>query len=99
MPSPRLHLFLKAVAFVVFPLGAIGVVLTVYERIRTGHGADAFQNGYGQYETWASYAGLLIATPLIFLGIFLVRRWQVWRRARAQGMTIKEVLDGLKRNP
>jgi hypothetical protein len=28
-----------------------------------------------------SYAGLLVAAPLILLGIFLTRRWQLWRRA------------------
>jgi hypothetical protein len=37
--------------------------------------------------------------PVLFLGIFLLRRWQLWKRSRAQGMTPKEVLDHLKRDP
>jgi hypothetical protein len=82
-----------------FPLGVITVVLTVYERLRTGHGADAFLNGYGQYETWASYAGFLIAAPVILLGMYLLRRWQLWRRSRLQGVPPKEILEHLKRDP
>ena len=79
-------------------IGIVGVVLTVYLRIKTGHGADVFQNSYGQYETWGSYAGLLVAAPLILLGVFLVRRWQLWRRSRLEGISAKEILKELKRN-
>jgi hypothetical protein len=78
-------------------VGVPGVVLSVYGRIRTGHGADWIQNAYGQYETWASYAGLLVATPVILLGIFLLRRWQLWRRSRQEGVSTKEILKELKR--
>ena len=78
--------------------GIVGVVLAVYLRIGTGHGADAFQNGYGQYETWGSYAGLLVAAPLILLGILLIRRWQLWRRSRLEGISAKEILKELKRD-
>jgi type VI protein secretion system component VasK len=89
---------LGSVGMLIGAVGVIGVVLAVYLRIRAGHGADAFQNGYGQYETWASYAGLLIAAALILLGIFLVRRWQLWRRSRLEGISSKEILEELKRD-
>jgi uncharacterized membrane protein len=79
-------------------VGIVGVVLVVYLRINTGHSVDAFQNGYGQYETWGSYAGLLVAAPLILLGIFLVRRWQLWRRSRLEGVSAKEILKELRRD-
>lgn len=90
---------LGAVGVLLGTVGIIGVVLTVYLRLSTGHGADAFQNVYGQYETWASYAGFLVAAPLIMLGIFLVGRWQLWRRSRREGVSAKEILKELKRNP
>jgi len=90
---------LGSVGVLIGALGAIGLVLTVYLRIRGGRGADSFQNGYGQYETWASYAGFLVAASLILLGIFLMRRWQLWRRSRLEGISAKEILKALKRDP
>jgi uncharacterized membrane protein len=76
----------------------IGVVLTVYLRVSTGHGVDTFQNGYGQFETWASYAGFLVGAPLMLLGFLIVRRWQLWRRARLEGISAKEIMKELKRD-
>ncbi len=78
--------------------GIVGVALTVYLRINTGHGADAFQNEYGQYETGGSYAGLLVAAPVLLLCVFLVRRWQLWRRSRLEGVSAREILEELKHN-
>jgi hypothetical protein len=89
---------LGSVGVLIGIVGFAGVALAVYLRLRTGHGADEFQNGYGQYETWASYAGLLIAGPIILLGIFLLRRWQLWRRSRLEGVSAKEILEELKRD-
>jgi hypothetical protein len=54
----------KALGVMGLILGAVMLIITalfVYLRIRFGRGAETFQNGYGQYETWASYAGFLIA--------------------------------------
>ena len=95
-PGRRL---LLSVGVLITIVGIPGVMLAVYLRVSTGHGADAFQNGYGQYETWASYAGLVVAAPLILLGIFLIRRWQLGRRARLEGISAKEILKELKRDP
>jgi hypothetical protein len=89
---------LGAVGMLIGTLGFIGIVLTVYLRIRAGHGTDAFQNQYGQYETWASYAGFLIGAPLLLLGLYLVRCWQLWRRSRLEGIPTKELIEELKRN-
>lgn len=89
---------LGSVGLLISIVGPICVGFAVYLRVRTGHGADAFRNGYGQYETWASYAGLLAAAPLILLGIFLVRRLQLWRRSRREGVSAKEILKELKRD-
>jgi hypothetical protein len=89
---------LLSVGVLVGVVGIVGVALAVYLRINTGHGSDAFQDGYGQYETWGSYAGLLVAAPLILLSIFLVRRWQLWRRSRLEGVSAEEILKELKRD-
>jgi len=89
---------LLSVGVLIGVVGIVGVVLAVYLRISTGHGADAFQNGYGQYETWGSYAGLLVAVPLILLGILLIRRRQLRRRSRVEGIPSKEILKALKRD-
>ena len=86
MASPLGKRVLLSAGAFIGVVGIVGVVLAVYFRISTGHGADAFQNGYGQYETWGSYAGLLVAAPLLLLGIYLLRRWQLWRRSRLEGV-------------
>jgi hypothetical protein len=80
-------------------VGIIGVVATVYLRLSTGRGADAFQNGYGQWETWASYAGFLVAAPLILLAMSLAGWWQLWRRSRLEGVSMREIRKRLSRNP
>jgi hypothetical protein len=59
------------------------VALFVYLRIREGRGAEAFQNGYGQYETWTSYAGFLIGALSILLGMH-----------RRLGATLEAVASG-----
>ncbi len=79
-------------------IGMAGVAFTAYLRIENGQGADVFRNAYGQFETWGAYAGLLLAAPLILLGVFLVRRWQLWRRSRLEGISAKDILKELKRN-
>lgn len=89
---------LGAVGVLIGTVGIAGVSVAVYLLIRTGHGADWFQNGYGQYETWGSYAGLLVVALLIPLALFLLRRWQLWRRARQEGVSAKEILKELKRD-
>jgi hypothetical protein len=78
-------------------VGALCLVFFVYLKIRTGHGADPFQNGYGQFETWASYAGSLVGGLLILLGGVLVGGWQLWRRSRAEGVPTRDILKELKR--
>jgi len=45
------------------------------------------------FSTQAAYAA-----PLILLGIFLVRRLQLWRRSRREGVSAKEILKELKRD-
>jgi hypothetical protein len=46
-------------AAILAAMGVLGVAGTLYLRIREGRGAEAFQNGYRQYQTWAAYAGAL----------------------------------------
>jgi hypothetical protein len=74
------------------------VVLFVYLRIREGRGDEAFQNGYGQYETWASYAGFLIGALSNLLGMWIVGWVQLWRRSRQEGISIKKLIEELKRD-
>ena len=79
-------------------VGVIGVVLTIYVRIHEGRGAEVFQNGYGQYRTWAAYAGCLVAAVLILFGGLVVRWWELWRRSRLEGISMKEIARELKRS-
>lgn len=97
--SKKARITIGVIGVLIGTVGMLGVGLTVYLRIRAGHGADVFQNGYGQFQTWGSYAGALIGGPLILLGGFLVGRWQLWRRSRAEGVSAKEILKELKRDP
>ncbi|HWI69645.1 MAG TPA: hypothetical protein VNS88_14930 [Nitrospiraceae bacterium] len=79
-------------------IGVIGVAGTLCLRISEGRGAEAVQNGYGQYQTWAAYAGCLIAGGLILLSSYLVRCWQLWRRSRLEGTSMRQVAKELKRS-
>jgi hypothetical protein len=89
--------FLGVTGAILFTLGTIGVVLAIYEKYREGRALDVFQNGYGQYETWAAYAGSLIAAALI-LGAACALRWgYLWRRSRLEGVSMKEIAAELKR--
>jgi hypothetical protein len=90
---------LHAVGAAIGVLGMLGLAGSLYFLIRGGHGADAFQNGYGQYETWASYAGAIIGSLLLLLGGFFLGRWQLWRRSRLEGISAKEILKELNRGP
>jgi hypothetical protein len=84
-------------AVLIFAAGLIGGVGTIYLRIREGHSTDTFQNVYGQHLTWGSSAGLLIGSSLLLIGMYLVRRWQIWRRSRQEGITSQEIENELKR--
>jgi hypothetical protein len=97
----RIHLgktIVNVIAVLIFAAGAIGGVGTIYLRIRAGHGTDTFQNGYGQYLTWGSSAGLLIGIVIFLLGIYLVRLWQIWRRSRQEGISTREIEKEIKRS-
>jgi uncharacterized membrane protein len=74
------------------------VALFVYLRIREGRGAEAFQNGYGQYETWTSYAGFLIGALSILLGMCIVGWVQLWRRSRQEDISIEKLIEELRRD-
>ena len=98
----RIHLgrlIFNLIAVLIFAAGLIGGVGTIYLRIRAGHGADPYQNGYGQYLTWGSAAGLLVGITILLLGVLLVRWWQIWRRSRQEGVSTREIEKELKRLP
>jgi len=88
---------LGSVGIVLGLLGMINVVLTVYLRLREGRGMEVYTDFYGQHETWAGYAGFLVGALLMFVGFLLVRRYQLWRRARQEGISIDTLSKELHR--
>lgn len=78
-------------------LGMAGIPVLLWERFRHGQSMQVFQDGYGQYETWASYAGGLIGSLLILATGWVVRWWVLWRRSRQEGITMKALGQELKR--
>jgi hypothetical protein len=81
----RGKLIFGAIGGLLLLMGAVAVGLTIYQHIREGRGAQPFQNVYGQFETWASYAGGIIGGSLMLLGGVLVSAWQRWNRSRLEG--------------
>jgi H+/Cl- antiporter ClcA len=85
------------IAVLIGAAGIIGVVVTASLRILTGHCTDVFQNGYGQYETWASSAGAFIGASILLVGGYLLRLWQLRKRSRLEGISAKDFNKELKR--
>jgi hypothetical protein len=85
------------IAVLIGAAGIIGVVVTASLRILTGHGTDVFQNGYGQYETWASSGGAFIGASILLVGGYLLRRWQLRKRSRLEDISAKDFNKELKR--
>ena len=90
--------FLGVMGLIIGTILFVLVALFVYLKIRSGQGAEAFQNGYGQYETWASYAGFLDGGVLILVGMCIVGWLQLWRRSRQEGASVKKIREELKRD-
>jgi uncharacterized membrane protein len=88
-----------AVGAVLLSLGMIGTSLTAYLHIREGHGAEPFQNYLGQVQTWASATGGAVGGLLILLGGVFLGWWQLRRRSRQEGVSVKELRRELKRDP
>ena len=78
-------------------IGVICAILTVYIRIRQGRGAEGWINFYGQPQTWAGVAGLLIGLVVIVVGVALVVWIQLWKRSREEGVSMKSVFNDLRR--
>jgi hypothetical protein len=76
------------------PIAAFG--LRVYLHIRDGHAADTYQNVYGWNIPWTMPASFAAAFVLIGLGALLVRWWQLWRRSRFEGISMRQVAKELK---
>lgn len=89
---------LGTIGTLVGTLLTICVAYGVYLHVHSGLGAESFQNGYGQYSSWAAYAAELVVAPIILLGIFLVGWWQLWRRSRREGIPMKKIRRELERN-
>jgi uncharacterized membrane protein len=87
-----------AIGALIGTLMTICVAYGVYLHIHAGLGAETIRNGYGQYSTWAAYAGKLIAVPFVLLGMFLIGWWQLWRRSRREGVPIRQIRNELKQN-
>ena len=87
-----------SVVFVLAMLGVVSFALRTYLKIRSGHATDTYENVYRFHIPWSQAAGFLVSAPLILLGIFAVRQWQLWRRSRQEGVSIRTVVKDLKRN-
>jgi hypothetical protein len=89
---------LGTIGIVVGVPGILVIVLSVYVHIRDGRGTETLHNYLGFYLPWSAAAALLVLLPVVVLGAFSLRWWQLWRQSRATGMSMKEVAEQLKRN-
>jgi hypothetical protein len=97
VPSGLGKRILGAVGVLLAVMGFIEVGLLVYLRIREGRGAESWVNAYGQTETWGSYGGSVVGALLILAGSALVGWWQLRKRSRQEGVSVKEIRKDLKR--
>jgi len=98
MMRQRTRRVVISVVFVLAMLGFVGFALRIYMQIRSGHATDTYENVYGFHIPWSQAAGFLVSVPLVLLGIFAVRQWQLWRRSRQEGVSIRTIVKDLKRD-
>lgn len=87
---------LGAVGAVLFVVGVVCTLFTVYLRIRQGRGTEGWVNVYGQPETWAGAAGALIGMAFIALVAFVVVWVQLRKRSREEGIPMRRIFRELK---
>ena len=98
MLSRKGQLIFGIIGSVLLTLMGGGFALDVWIQIRDGHAADSYENFYGWHVTWGQAAGGLVSVPLILLVIYVVTRWQLWRRARQAGVSVDSMRKHLKKN-
>lgn len=79
-------------------LGVAAIALDVYLHVRFSDPTDTLRNVYGFYIPWSAAAGFLIVVPILLLGLWALRWWQLWRRSRQEGVPMATIVRELKRN-
>ncbi len=98
MLSRRGRLVFSVIGFVLLAAGVAGFALRVYMHLSEGQATDTYDNVYGFHISWSQAAAFLVSVPVILLGIYVVGRWQLWRRSRQEGASQETIRKELKRN-
>ena len=78
------------------PIAAFG--LRVYVQIHDGHGAETYQNLYGWNVPWTVPATMACALVLAAAGALSIRWWYIWKRARSEGVPMKQISKEIGRD-
>ena len=98
MLSRKGKLIFGVIGSVLISMGVVAFALDVYVHIREGHAADTYDNFYGFHIAWSQAAAFLVSAPLILIGIWMLSRWQLWRRSRQEGVSPGTIRKELRRD-